>query len=228
MSATLSSPPTANSLLHTERSAGLRNLLSQGLKIPRLNVHISMAFWFHDLVLHVLASGCATMAIYQSLNLGLKGVIVFACWTWWNPVTWVSVGGFVHILSAVSWRLCIGPASKSGASQLWARWHYSIPRSGSNLDIKFPRMARFIALAFQIVGIMNYGYGTVLLSGTTLVHPNVALRIFTLMGFAGVLARLIVIWLLDVYPDVEVRSDEVLREERREGVLVVEPKYQPL
>lgn len=89
-------------------------------------------------------------------------------------------------------------------------------------------MARFIALAFQIVGIMNYGYGTVLLSGTTLVHPNVALRIFTLMGFAGVLARLIVIWLLDVYPDVEVRSDEVLREERREGVLVVEPKYQPL
>jgi hypothetical protein len=63
---------------------------------------------------------------------------------------------------------------------------------------------------------MNYGYGTVMLSGTTLVSPRNSLVVFCLMGYASVCSRLAAIWLLEVFPDVP--ND---REEER-GMQIVE------
>lgn len=44
------------------------------------------------------------------------------------------------------------------------------------------------------------GYGTVMLSGTTLVSPINALKVFCRIGFSAVTSRLVVIWLLEVFP----------------------------
>ena len=57
---------------------------------------------------------------------------------------------------------------------------------------------------------MNYGYGTVMLSSTTLVSPDYALGVFCLMGFASMGSRLLAIWLLEVFPEVPVPERRVI------------------
>lgn len=51
---------------------------------------------------------------------------------------------------------------------------------------------------------MNYGYGTVMLSGINLVSPQSGLQIFCYMGFAALTSRLVTIWLLEIWPEVAV------------------------
>jgi hypothetical protein len=201
ISTTLSSPETYKPTLFTDRSPGLKKFLSGGLYIPFLEIHLPLPLWIHDVILHLLAAGCATIMFYQTLFLGLKGIIVFACWTWHNPLTWVSAGGIVHLLRVISWRFCLGPNSEL-SSQIWTRWVFVI--SSSNLATTAPRMERLLALAFKIVELMNYGYGTVMLSSMTLVNPVIALRIFTEIGFSAVGARIIALWVLEVYRDVPI------------------------
>lgn len=53
---------------------------------------------------------------------------------------------------------------------------------------------------------MNYGFGTLQFSGFTLVGPFFAIRTFTLIGCSSLISRLIAIWLLEVYPDVDVEG----------------------
>jgi hypothetical protein len=70
-------------------------------------------------------------------------------------------------------------------------------------------------IVFQVSGLMNYGYGTAILSGTTLVTPSNSLIVLCLMGFASVASRLAAIWLLEVVPDVSADEGE------EEGILMV-------
>jgi hypothetical protein len=55
---------------------------------------------------------------------------------------------------------------------------------------------------------MNYGFGTAILSGMMLINPYIALRTFILIGLSGMVAKLIALWLLSVYPDIETRGKE--------------------
>jgi hypothetical protein len=220
ISTSLSSPETQNRILFTDRSLGLKRLLSIGIPIPIpiLDYRLPLPLWIHDVILHILAAGCVTIMLYQTLFLGLRGIIVFACWTWHDPLTWAAVGGIVHLLRVISWRLCLGPNPNS-PSRSWTRWGLFICSSSSNLTIKFPRVERLLALVFNIIELMNYGYGTVMLSGMTLVNPVVALRIFTSIGFSAVMGRIIALWLLEVYPDVpiyEAVDSEPIRKDEEE------------
>jgi hypothetical protein len=166
------------------------------------NIHIPLPFWFHDFILYALATGCAIMMLYQALMLGLRGVLVFGCWSWYLPFLWVSAAGFCHFVYVITWRLCLGPASRP-LEKHWTRWLFSISRSSLNLTVVRPRVARFLALLFQTSGLMNYAFGTVILSGMTLVNPHIAQRITLLMLLSGLVAKVIALWLLDIYPDVE-------------------------
>lgn len=183
--------------LRSTRSTGYRPMIS--LLTFRLDVSDAQIDFLHDLILHLYAAGVAVMMLWQAILLGMRGVIVFACWTWHEPFTWVGVSGILHLLSAITWRFCLGPLD---STLPFSRCHWSLSRSGSNLTLAHPRFARFMEIFFQVLGLMNYGYGTVILSGTTLVSPRNALVVFCLMGYASVCSRLAVIWLLEVFPDV--------------------------
>jgi hypothetical protein len=50
---------------------------------------------------------------------------------------------------------------------------------------------------------MNYGYGTVALSGMMLINPYKALITFVLVALSSLLAKLMALWLLSLFPDVE-------------------------
>jgi hypothetical protein len=71
------------------------------------------------------------------------------------------------------------------------------------------------ALFFKVTGVMNYGFGTVVLSGKMLVNPYMALRTFVLVGLSGLIAKLVTLWLLTLYNDVEKEKTEPLT--RSEG-----------
>jgi hypothetical protein len=115
--------------------------------------------------------------------------------------TWVGVGGLIHLLSTIGWRLCLGPIKSSDP---WSRWHWSLSRSGRNLLLAHPHIARFFDLVFQVIGLMNYGYGT------SLVSPENGLAVFCLMGFASMSSRLLAIWLVEVWPEVPVEDNAII------------------
>ncbi len=56
------------------------------------------------------------------------------------------------------------------------------------------------------------GFGTVMLSGTSLVSPRNGLTVFCLMGFSSVSSRLLALWPLEVFPDsiVDLDGDIIL------------------
>jgi hypothetical protein len=197
--------------LRSTRSTGYRPMIS--FLTVRLHISDAQIDFLHDLILHLYAAGVAGTMLWQAILLGMRGVIVFACWTWHQPFTWIGVSGILHLLAAITWRFCLGPLDPTLP---FSRCHWSLSRSGSNLTLTHPRVARFMEIVFQILGLMNYGYGTVMLSGTTLVSPRNSLVVFCLMGYASVCSRLAAIWLLEVFPDVP--ND---REEER-GMQIVE------
>jgi hypothetical protein len=65
-------------------------------------------------------------------------------------------------------------------------------------------------MLFQILGLMNYGYGTVILSGKTLVAPQMALQVFCLIGFASLSSRLVVLWVVRVWPEEPIEKEELI------------------
>jgi hypothetical protein len=199
----LSSPPPDKRVLRKERSAGLREIIAHARRITILGCHLPLSMLLHDILLHACASGFVVLSVWQAVILGQRGVIVFACKGWYQPATWVLVGTLSHLLNVICWRCCLGPIKGSRGNR-WTRWSWNISESGGNLEIKHPKIARFFQLAFQVIGLMNYGYGTVMLSGTSLVDPVNALKVFCRLGFAGLGSRLIAIWVLNVFPDVRV------------------------
>jgi hypothetical protein len=187
----LHTPKITNRIPRTEPSARYLNLIGHGIEIPGTRFRIPLTNWLYELSLHILATCAASMILYQAFLLGIRGVIVFACWTWHEPFTWIVIGALVHLIQVIVWRLCLAPS--------YAIW--SIARAEEKLEIRHIKVVRFNMLVWRVFGLMNYGYGTVLLSGTTLVSPKNALAVICLLGFSGVLARLIAIWVLEVYPD---------------------------
>lgn len=86
------------------------------------------------------------------------------------------------------------------------------------MTLAHPHIARFFDLVFQIIGLMNYGYGTVMFSGTSLISPANGLMVFCLIGFASMSARLLAIWLLEVWPEVAIDDDGVVMDNLKERV----------
>lgn len=147
---------------------------------------------------------------------------VNACDTWWDPLIWVSIGGIIHIIRVITWRLCLGPVNPEQSS---GRWKWNLAESGENLHVRFHKIARFMGVFFQFFSIMNYGFGTVMLSATTLINMTSALSIFWELGLSGLAGRLIALWVLQVYPDIPLVEAEENGEER----IVLQdrhPKYQ--
>ena len=203
-------------MLNSKRSPEYYTMIDRFLtiRLPGSQKQFKMKDSIYDLILHIAAAFIASVMIWQALLLGIRGVIVFACWTWHEPFTWVGIGGLVHLLQAIGWRLCLGPIK---ASEPWSRWNWSLSRSGGNLLLAHPHIARFFDLVFQVIGLMNYGYGTVMLSGTSLVSPSNSLMVFCLMGFASMSSRLLAIWLVEVWPEVPVEENGIAMGDLNEG-----------
>jgi hypothetical protein len=203
--------------LQSKRSQGFNKKIDQYLSLSFSAKRYMILDLIHDIILHLAAGSIAGIMIWQATLLGMRGVIVFACWTWHEPFTWIGVGGLAHLLSAIAWRLCLGPISPS---QKWSRWHWSLSHARRNLTLAHPHWARCSDLMFQVIGLMNYGFGTVMLSGTSLVSPRSGLSVFCLMGFSSMSSRLLAIWLLEVFPEVEEKEEDEEEDVVERGIMM--------
>jgi len=105
----------------------------------------------------------------------------------------------VKCIDDLTWRCCLGPMRPQ---EHWTYRSFVISHSESNVMVVSPRIARFLDVFFQVTGLMNYGYGIVILSGMMLVNPYFALRTFILLGFLALIAKHVALSVLDIYPDV--------------------------
>jgi len=204
--------PEVRNSLYTKRSPSFEALIARGIPLPILGLRIPLSNLAHDIILHLAAFGMAAVVIWLALILGSRGIVVFSCWTAHNPFTWVVVGAGTHLVSIFGWRVCLGPKSHSHSERIpirprqhqVSRWTWSIARSKGMLEVAHPKLARFIALFVKVLGLVNYGYGTVILSAMTLVSTQNALGVFATMGVMSLGARLITIWLVDIFPELQV------------------------
>ncbi|KAJ7847282.1 hypothetical protein B0H13DRAFT_1907358 [Mycena leptocephala] len=142
-------------------------------------------------VLHGAAMAAAGLAIWQAVILGMRGVVAFACPTWYNPLIWVLVGPVGHIIDVVFIRWCI-----EGRRHRW-RWNLS---AVDGLKIRRPWVMRSKDMILTVLALADYVYGTVTLSSMQLVAPRPALQIVVVFALAAMFTRLISVFILEFGP----------------------------
>jgi hypothetical protein len=80
-------------------------------------------------VIHSAALGATALTIWQALLVGMRGVVSFACPTWYNPLFWVLLGPVTHIIDVTTSRCCLeGPYrwswNLSAAKGVKTRWSW--------------------------------------------------------------------------------------------------------
>jgi hypothetical protein len=142
-------PRQPKQMLRSKRSQGFNEKIDQYFSLSFSAKRYIIVDLIHDILLHLAAGGIAGIMLWQATILGMRGVIVFACWTWNEPFTWVGVGGLIHLLRVITWRLCLGPIS---TSQKWSRWwHWNLSHA-ENLALSHPHWARFSDFMLQAIG----------------------------------------------------------------------------
>jgi hypothetical protein len=93
-----------------------------------------------SLVIHGTAIAVAGLAIWQAVLLGMRGVVPYACPTWYNPLIWLLIGSVVHIIDVVTSRLCIVGRDR------W-RWHLS---AVGGIKVRWPWAMRLKDMALTV------------------------------------------------------------------------------
>lgn len=154
-----------------------------------------------EVALHLAVVGIISLQLREVFIVGLAGVVVFSCYSWFHPLIWVLFGGVIHIRNVICWRLCLGPTERSSRSTLRVRLTWCLADSLADVKLAHPYWARFKTLFFEVVSLMDYAYGTVTLSSMSLISSRQAVVIVCILGFSALSARLIAILLLEVLTD---------------------------
>ncbi|KAF7348687.1 hypothetical protein MVEN_01387500 [Mycena venus] len=141
-------------------------------------------------VIHGIAAAAAGVVICQALLLGMRGVVSFACPTWFNPLIWVLVGPLAHIVDVITSRCCIEGQNR------WS-WNLSMVK---DIKIRWTRVMQLKDALLTILVLADYVYGTVILSAMQLVGPQPALRVVVWFSIPAIITRAISIYLLELSP----------------------------
>ncbi|KAJ6565755.1 hypothetical protein B0H10DRAFT_2358554 [Mycena sp. CBHHK59/15] len=142
-------------------------------------------------VIHGAALGAAALAIWQALLVGMRGVVSFACPTWYNPLFWVLVGPVTHIIDVTTSRCCLE------GRYCWS-WDLS---AVEDVKPRWSRVMRVKDMVLTILALADYVYGTVILSSTQFVGPRPAIQIAVVLSLPAIFAKLVSIFLLELAPE---------------------------
>ncbi|KAJ7231777.1 hypothetical protein C8J57DRAFT_1730051 [Mycena rebaudengoi] len=141
-------------------------------------------------VIHGIAMAAAGLTIWQAVVLGMRGVVAFACPTWYNPLLWVLLGPVAHIIDFTTSRWCIESRHR------WS-WNLSVL---DELKVGWSWVMRWKDMILTILALAQYIYGTVILSSMQLVAPRPALQIAVLFALPAIFAKLVSVFLLELGP----------------------------
>jgi hypothetical protein len=192
----------------TSMSLGLYG--SVGRTPTSSNSSISWVHFASNMLAHVLVGTGAAVVVYQSVDLGRKSVVSWACWTDWYPVLWVCFGAYHHILSVVCMRLSLHihafqPSSASHAPLpspspftavqpailVWdlTRQPYTV--------VAHKRFARWSKALVDLLNNINYLYGTAIFSSLALVSGRNTINNLAIYGAVAVVGRMVGLWALE-------------------------------
>lgn len=160
------------------------------------------------IIFHILAMIGAGGVIAQTVFLGERAFISFACWTsFWPIVSVMFSTAFVHVADVVWSRLCLGPKNFGEGNSL--RWSWKIADVSDRLVVTRPGMAKLKNMATAVGTCVLYAWLTILFSSIQLVSATKAMRIVLGAYFTcAMAARGIVVWLLEVVPESPSTKDD--------------------
>jgi len=157
------------------------------------------------LLAHVLTGAGAAAVVYQTVDLGRKAVVSWACWTDWYPILWIGFGTYHHIFSFVCMRLSLGvteaPSDTSApsyhAAARSALFVWDLAREPFTVTVLHKRFAHWSKALVDLLNNVNYLYGTAVFSSLTLVSGSNAIKNLAIYGGVAVVGRLVGFWTLE-------------------------------
>jgi hypothetical protein len=160
-------------------------------------ISISSGRWSNYITLilvHIITGTGAGVVIYQTIELGRKAVVSWACWTDWYPVLWIGIGLFHHVLSVICMRLSLRirqyqptsgkdpQALSASAATRTGMSVWELARQPSTVIVLHKRFARWSKALTDLINNFNYLYGTAVFSSLTLVSGNNAIKNLSIYG----------------------------------------------
>lgn len=129
------------------------------------------------IVVHIVAALAAGVTIWQTIDLGRRAVLAWACWTSFYPSVWLCLSAFQHFLDVLTKLLNKGPDKK----QSWMRIN----------------VFRVLNLFAALMGMVTYIFGTIVLASLTMVSGINAVHVVATYGLAAVVTRACCAWVME-------------------------------
>jgi hypothetical protein len=148
-------------------------------------------------VYHCLALGGALVVIWQTVDLGRKAVLTWACWTDFYPVIWVLLSVLQHILAAGCLRLSLRNIA-APRNQYFGVWQLKLTEPELNLQLAHPTFAHWAKAGVELLSNVIFLYGTVTFSSLSLVSGVNAIKVLVVYGTVSAVTRITTAWYLHV------------------------------
>jgi hypothetical protein len=157
-------------------------------------------------VMHGAAIVASGATIWQAVLLGMRGVMSFACPTWYNPLIWVLLGALAHIIDVTTSRLCLEGHHRwswdlSVISGLEIRWAWVMHMKDMVLTVSSTALSGNTNVTDLRVRYLRWPIMYMEpLSSPLLVGPQPALKIAVALTLPAIFAKLVSIILLGLGP----------------------------
>ncbi|KAF2008543.1 hypothetical protein BU24DRAFT_456312 [Aaosphaeria arxii CBS 175.79] len=158
-------------------------------------------------LVHILAATGATVVVWQTVDLGRKAVVTWACWTDHYPVIWICLAVIHHLIAVVFLRTSLRISGKSPSGK------DLVPRSGLSvwnlvqenreIELVHRKLMRWSKASADLLNNLNLLYGTAVLSSLTLVSGRNAIIVLTVYGTIAAFSRAMAMWVLGTLDELE-------------------------
>ncbi|KAF2107021.1 hypothetical protein BDV96DRAFT_589992 [Lophiotrema nucula] len=141
------------------------------------------------IVYHLTALAGAAVVIWQTIDLGQKAVLTWACWTEFYPALWVLLGTLQHILAVCCLRLSLRDSADPRNTSLGI-WQPQLTTAKLDLELAHPKFAHWAKACVELLSNVTFLYGTVVFSSLSLVSGVNAIKVLVVYGFVPVFTRI--------------------------------------
>lgn len=148
---------------------------------------------------HVLAGTGAAFIVWQTLDLGRKAVVSWACWTNGYLMVWLGLAVFHHVLTVVCMRLslrCSRISDRKSAANRCALLVWDLTHESWLVECTHTEFSRWSKICADLLNNVTYVYATAVFSSLTLVTGHNAIKILAFYGGIVTFSRVAAAWLL--------------------------------
>jgi hypothetical protein len=148
---------------------------------------------------HTLTGAGAALVTWQTVEIGRKAVVSWACWTDFYPIVWLCLAVFHHALTVICMRLSLTVSRITGTNSAGNRSAlliWDLTQDRWKVECTSKKFAYWSKVCADLLNNVAYLYGTVVFSSLTLVTGYNAIRILALYGGIAVLSRITALWVL--------------------------------